>query len=175
MHLGTEISTLQHSKLHCARSVDKPALALAQTQRRGARACLQAWEGACRHTRALFMCSGERLRLRRRGAAHMKTRWLGSAISGVFGIRNPPTLADSGHKKCSCRFHLLKIGASVFQIIIDIQQVGFSFVLFDGIYYFARASLFLSRALPAFFFFIDYLFFFIIIYYRTCHRTSGRI
>ena len=37
-----------------ARSVDKPALALAQTQRRGPRACLQAWEGACRRTRALF-------------------------------------------------------------------------------------------------------------------------
>ena len=137
---------------------------------------------ACRRGKArvaaqerFFMCSGERLRLRRRRAAHMKTLWLESAISGVFYIWNPPTLADSGHKKCSCRFHISKIGASILQIIVDIQQVGFSFALFDGVYHFARASLFLSRALPAFFFFIDYLFFFIIIYYTTCHRTAGQI
>ena len=134
---------------------------------------------ACRRGKArvaaqerLFMCSGERLRLRRRRAAHMKTMALGAAISGVFYIWNPPTLADSGHKKCSCRFRLSKIGAlvSVVQIIIDVKLVGKALVFLDGVYHFAR-----SRALPAFFFFIDYLFFFIIIYYRTCHRTSGRI
>ena len=161
----------------CARSVDKPALALAQTQRRGSRACLQAWEGACRRTRALFhVLRGAASPAKTRNRTH-ENHGVGSAISGVFYIWTPPTLADSGHKKCSCRFHLLKIGAlvSVVQIIIDIQKIRLSFALFDGMYHFARASIFPARALPAFFFFIDYLFFFIIIYYTTCHRTAGQI
>ena len=51
----------------------------------------------------------------------MKTMWLGSANFSCFYIWNPLFLADSEHKKCSCRFQCLKIGASILQIIIDIQ------------------------------------------------------
>jgi len=139
---------------------------------------------ACRRGKArvaaqerFFMCSGERLRLRRRGTAHMKTMALGSAIFRCFCIRNPPNLAVSGNKKCSYRFRWSKIGASVsvVQIIIDIQKIGDTFVFLNRMDHVSRPCLFPSRALPAFFFFIDYLFFFIIIYYTTCHRTAGRI
>ena len=141
----------------------------------GSRACLQAWEGACRRTRALFhVLRGAASPAKTRNRTH-ENHGVGSANFSGFYIWNPPTLADSRHKKCSCRFRWSKIGASVFQIILYLQEFGFSFVFLDGMYHFARASLFLSRALPAFFFFIDYLFFFIIIYYTTCHRTAGQI
>ena len=162
-------------KLTCGRSVDKPALALAQTQRRGLPRLLAGVGRRVSPHKSAFSCAAWSGFACEDAEGTHENHGAGSAISGVFYIWNPPTLADSGHKKCSCRFRMSKIGASVFQIILYLQEFGFSFVFLDGMYHFARASLFPVRALPAFFFFIDYLFFFIIIYYTTCHRTAGRI
>ena len=107
----------------------------------GSRACLQAWEGACRRTRALFHVLRGAASPAKTRRAYMKTMALGSANFGVFYIWNPPTLADSGHKKCSCRFLLSKIGALVLvvQIIIDVKLVGKALVFLDGMDQFARS------------------------------------
>ena len=162
-------------KPHCARSVDKPALALAQTQRRGLPRLPAGVGRRVSPHKSAFSCAAWSGFACEDAEGTHENHGVGICHFWSIQYTEPAIFGRSGHKKCSCRFRMSKIGASVFQIILYLQEFGFSFVFLDGMYHFARASLFLSRALPAFFFFIDYLFFFIIIYYTTCHRTSGRI